>query len=493
MQRALAWFGTRTGKRVGIILAVVLILLIAAIGISAYLGATAAETYLTQPVARQTLVQSVTATGTVNPQNTIAVGTQVSGTISEIDADFNSKVKKGQILAKLDPSTLQAQLDQATASLAQSQSQAAASQQSAASASAGIGGANASVAKAQSALGLSQTTLQRDRTLFDQGYVAQNQVQADQDAVNGAQAALATAQSQASQATSQAYGGGYSAAAAQAGVAAQAAQVRTVQLSLQRSIITSPVDGTVIARSVSVGQTVAASLQTPTLFTIAQDLTKMEVDILVGEPDIGSVKPGAGVDFTVLAYPNQTFHGTVSQVREAPTTVSNVVTYTVITKVNNPDGKLLPGMTATATIGVATAKDALVVPLSALQFHPTGGARGTRGARTGAAAPNANASGNPSATSPWGQTNGSSTAAVVTGGNGAIFVQRDGKQVRIPVKIELVAGTLAAVTPTSGTLAAGDLVIVGSSGGSSKTRPAGGASQSGAFGNGARGATRGIH
>jgi len=499
--RTLAWFGTKTGKFVGIGIALVLIIAIVAASIAAYISSTTAQSYLTQPVVQQTLVQTVSASGTVNPQNTIAIGTQVSGTISEIDADFNSKVKKGQILARLDPSTLQAQLDQASASLAQAQAQAAASGQSAASASAGIGGANASVAKAQSAASLAQTTLTRDRTLFNQGYLAASQVQADEDALNAARAAVATAQSQAAQASSQALGGGDSTAAAQAGVAAQAAQVRSVQLSLQRSIITSPVDGTVIARSVSVGQTVAASLQTPTLFTIAQDLTKMEVDIAVGEPDIGAVKSGEGVDFTVLAYPGQTFHGTVSQVREAPTTVSNVVTYTVITKVNNPDGKLLPGMTATATINVATAKNALVVPLAALQFHPTGGG-GRR--RTGAGATGAPAAGaSPAAAtgaaangSPWGQTNGgAANQATVAGGNGSIFVQRNGKPTRVAVHIDLIAGTLAAVTPLNGdTLAAGDDVIVGASGGTSKARSAGGGAQgSGAFGNGARGATRGIH
>jgi HlyD family secretion protein len=507
IQRLLAWFGTRIGKIVLLIIALLALLGIAAWAYLAITGANAAESYLTQPVARQSLVQTVTASGTVNPQNTIAVGTQVSGTISEIDADFNSKVKKGQILAKLDPSTLQAQLDQASASLTQAQAQAAASVQSANSASAGIGGANASVTKAQSAVGLAQTTLTRDRSLFNQGYVAQNQVQTDQDALNAAQAALQTAQSQASQAVSASAGGGDSATAAQAAIAAQAAQVQQVQLSLQRSIITSPVDGTVISRAVSVGQTVAASLQTPTLFTIAQDLTKMEVDIAVGEPDIGSVKAGEGVDFTVLAYPNRTFHGTVSQVREAPTTVSNVVTYDVITKVNNPDGALLPGMTATATIDIAKVDNALIVPVAALQFHPTGGSGRTH-TRTGAAgaagASGAGAAASPSAGAstapgpagagtPWGQTNGSASQAVVSGGNGTIFVNRSGETTRVTVHIDLVAGTLAAVTPTNGaTLDVGDDVIIGSNGGTSKARAAGGASQ-GAFGNGARGATRGIH
>ena len=149
--------------------------------------------------------------------------------------------------------------------------------------------------------------------------------------------------------------------------------MRQAQLNLQKTIVTSPVDGTVVARNVAVGTTVAASFQTPTLFSIAQDLSKMEVDLAVGEPDIGNVKPGESVDFGVLAYPNQTFRGVVSQVRINPVTTQNVVTYTTVVLVDNRAGKLLPGMTANAAIHVAKASNALVVPVAAFAYRPAAG------------------------------------------------------------------------------------------------------------------------
>ncbi len=229
---------------------------------------------------------------------------------------------------------------------------------------------------------------------------------------------------------------------------------------MQRAVITSPVDGTVIARDVSVGQTVAASLQTPTLFSIAQDLHKMEADISVGEPDIGNVRPGDRVSFSVLAYPNQTFDGTVSQVRVNPTTVNNVVTYTVITLVNNPKNVLLPGMTANATIDVQTAKNALVVPTAALSFRPTGGS--THAHRTHSSGAQSQAQNGSSAASPWGQTAAGASGAVTAGGTGVLFVQRASKPVPVRVRIDLISGTQAAVTPLRGILSAGDDVITGS-------------------------------
>ncbi|MHB8433733.1 MAG: efflux RND transporter periplasmic adaptor subunit [Candidatus Tyrphobacter sp.] len=422
--------------------------------------ARAVTSYVTAPVERQTLVQSVSASGTVNPQNTVSVGTQVSGTISEIDVDFNSKVRKGQVLARLDPSTLQAQLNQAQASLAQAQDQASVQADTALSAQAGISSAGATLTRMRSALALAQNVLQRDQNLLAQGYVARAQVQTDQDAVAAAQAALETAQSQVLQAASSAAGGGASASAAQEAIAAQAAVVQEDQLNLQRSVITSPVNGTVVAREVSVGQTVAASLQTPTLFTIAQDLTKMEIDIAVGEPDIGSVRPGENVSFTVLAYPNDVFHGIVTQVRVSPTTVNNVVTYTVITKVSNPGGKLLPGMTATATIAVASAPNALVVPLQAVHAHTAG---------TGQA-------------SPWGQTaQGSSAQTVAAGSIATVVVERGGQVAPVRVRVVLVSGTQAAVTPLQGTLALGDAVVISSTGAQRSTRPASSGSAFGAM------------
>lgn len=427
---------------------------------------------MTQPVVQQDLTQTVTASGTVNPQNTVNVGTQVSGTISAIYVDYNSKVHKGQVLAQLDTSQLQAQLAQAQAGLQQAQAQAAAQSQTAGGAQSGIAGAQAGVvsaqagiAKAQSALNVAEQTVSRDKALLAKGYISQSQVDADQANAVAAQSALASAQAAVTQAraqtqstVSQAGAAQDTAAAGQASIAAAQAQVQQDELNLQRATIVSPVDGTVISRQVSVGQTVAASLQTPTLFAIAQDLHKMEVDISVGEPDIGNVRAGDAVSFNVLAFPNDTFSGKVTQVRVNPATVNNVVTYTVITLVDNAAGKLLPGMTANATIGVKTAKNALVVPLQALSFRPaaTGSHTHRRTQSTSSTSSTSNAA------SPWGQTSGSASGSVTAGSNGLIFVQRGGKPSAVPVRVNLISGTQAAVTPLRGSLQAGDSVIVSS-------------------------------
>jgi HlyD family secretion protein len=444
----------------------------------------------TQPVVQQTLVQSVTASGTVNPQNDISVGTQVSGTISQLFVDYNSKVKEGQVLAKIDPSTFQAQLNQAKAALAQAQAQAAEAGANANSATSGVtvaqanaqaqsaaaNAAKTNIAKAQSALTLAQQQLNRDNTLFKQGYMAQETVQTDQSNVAQDQAALASAQASYAQAQAQAAASNAtvgqngstaqaqaaSAQAAQAAVLAAEATVQQDEVNLSNTVIKSPVDGTVVARDISIGQTVAASLQTPTLFSIAQNLSKMEVDINVGEPDIGGVKPSDSVDFSVLAYPNTTFHGTVSQVRINPTTVNNVVTYDVVVLVDNKNGQLLPGMTANATIDVNSAPNALVVPLAAVHAAAPQQAQGDTGA-------NATSTGASSA-NPWGQTSTSSGGTVVAGQSGAVTVKNGSKLTRVPVSVALTTTTQAAVTPINGaSLTAGEQVVTGYSGGTAHT------------------------
>jgi HlyD family secretion protein len=476
-----------------LLLSLAALLLIAAMVAGSLVAARshAGAAYVTQPVARQDLTQTVTASGTVNPQNTVNVGTQVSGTISAIYVDYNSKVRRGQVLARLDTSQLQAQLDQAEANVQQAQAQAAAQSQNAGGAQAtvegaqaGIASAQAGVAKAQSALTVAQQTIGRDRALVAKGYISQSQVDSDQanavaaqSALTAAQAALTQARAQTQTTASQAGAAQDTAAAGQAAIAAAQAQVQQDELTMQRAVITSPIDGTVIARDVSVGQTVAASLQTPTLFAIAQDLHKMEVDINVGEPDIGNVRPGDRVSFSVLAYPNQAFSGVVSQVRVNPTTVNNVVTYDVITLVNNPGDKLLPGMTANATIDVQTAKNALVVPAQSLSFRPTGAF--THHRRNGA-----------TPASPWGETAAGVPGATSAGSRSVLFVQRAGKPVAVPVRVDLVSGTQAAVTPLRGTLGAGDDVIVSS--GSAPSSQTSHASSFGSRGAGGPGGMSGL-
>jgi HlyD family secretion protein len=430
-----------------------------------------ATTFVTAPVTQTTLVSSVTASGTVNPQNLVSVGTQVSGTIASLYVDYNSRVREGQVLARLDPSTFAAQLAQAEAALAQARAQVSQAGASANGAASGVSVASANnaaqaaavtsaktnVTKAQAALILAQQTEARDAALLAQGYVAQQTVDTDrsnvaQDEAGVAEAQAAVAQAQAQNAASSATVGESAATAAsdvagtqaaQANVEAAQAVVTQDELNLQHTVITSPVDGTVVARDISVGQTVAASLQTPTLFSIAQNLGKMEVDINVGEPDIGNVKPGDPVSFSVLAYPNVLFNGTVAQVRINPQTLNNVVTYDVVVYAENSNGKLLPGMTANATIDVAKAPDALTVPLAALHSITQATA------------------GSASETTPWGNVTGSAASAAFAQGSVArLLIDRGGKPMPVEVSVRLTNGTQAAVVPLQGSaLAPGDAVI----------------------------------
>jgi HlyD family secretion protein len=494
-----------------------------------------AVSYTTVPAQTGPLAQTVTASGTLNPQNTISVGTQVSGTISEIDTDFNAHVKKGQILARIDPTDFNAALAQSEATLAQSEAQAQASgatasggpsaiaaaqaqaaaavaatraaQQTAAASQAAILTAQTTVTKDQAALTLAQQTVTRDKQLLAQGYIAQSQADTDQSGLvaaqttlAGARAAVAQSQAQASASIAQIATANATAqeqnaqtgvagataanqnathAASVAAIQIQQAQVAQAQQNVQHTIITSPVNGTVIARDVSIGQTVAASLQTPTLFAIAQDLTKMELDLAVGEPDIGHVAARDPVSFSVLAYPNRVFNGTVEQVRQNPTTVSNVVTYTTVVIVQNKDGALLPGMTANATIQVAHVANAIVVPLAAFSYTPAAGsiARRPRPAATASgtkpAAGSASTANASNGASPWGAASSTAGGAVTSGSTGRVFVDRGGKLTPVPVTIGIVSDTEASVTPLHGTLAAGDAIVVSDSRGSGKGSAAG--------------------
>jgi HlyD family secretion protein len=240
--------------------------------------------------------------------------------------------------------------------------------------------------------------------------------------------------------------------------------VRTAEYNLAHTTITSPVNGTVISRNVALGETVASSFSTPVLFTIAQDLSKMEVDLAVGEPDIGSVKAGATVTFTVLAYPT-VFTGIVSQVRQNPTVVSNVVTYDTVVIVNNKNGLLRPGMTANALIQTQRATNALIVPLQALEYRPSAAvvAKYHLGASAGNAPAHPHGAGTvgTAAGSQFGATMGAGATALPAGTRGRVFVARAGTLVAVPVQIVLTAATQAAVKPATGTLAVSDAVVTG--------------------------------
>jgi HlyD family secretion protein len=287
--------------------------------------------YVTVAAERGDLVRAVTATGTVNPVVTVQVGTYVSGPIVKLSCDFNTEVKKGQICAKIDPRPYQVTVEQASASLAN---------------------AHAQLKKDQASLSYARITYQRDQSLAKENVVTED--------------ALDSARSTADQAMAQVE-------LDRANIRQQEASLHAAQVNLGFTDIISPVDGTVVSRNVDVGQTVAASFQTPTLFLIAQDLTRMQVDASVSESDVGPVRVGQSAEFTVDAFPHHPFPATVTQVRQAPVTVQNVVTYDVVLGVSNPELLLKPGMTANARIITAEQKNVLQVPLQALRFSPNGG------------------------------------------------------------------------------------------------------------------------
>jgi len=283
--------------------------------------------FRTEKVIKGDIVSMVTATGTVNAVTTVLVGTQVSGTVKKIYADFNTKVKKGQLIARIDPATFEAQVAQARANLL---------------------AAKANLEKSEATLVDTKRTMERNRELLSKNLIAQSDLDTAETNYETSKAQVSVSKSQ---------------------VAQTEAALRIAESNLGYTKIISPVDGVVISRNVDVGQTVAASFQTPTLFTIAEDLTKMQIDASVDEADIGSIVSGQDVEFTVDSYPDITFHGNVSQVRNAPITVENVVTYDVVIKVDNPELKLKPGMTANVSIILMKKSGVLKIPNAALRLN----------------------------------------------------------------------------------------------------------------------------
>lgn len=362
--------------------------------------------YVTAPVQYADINSTIQETGTVNPVDEVDVGTQVSGTIAQLSVDYNSIVHKGEVLAKLDPTSFQAAADQANATLDVARAQAAAGTNTIAQDAANTQNmlANeqqliANVKKAQAQETLSSITVQRDHQLIAEGYISQSQLDTDVAAENSNVQALRAAQQQAAGGTAQVAGANATfagsqnqAAAGSAQVGVAAAQAEQANYNLSRTVITSPIDGIVVSRNVSVGQTVAASLQTPTLFVIASSLKDMEIDVSVDEADIGQLRDGQTAYITVPAYPNVEFKGVVNQVRVNPTTVQNVVTYDAVVIVHDEQERLKPGMTANVTIDVVHRPNVLTVPMAALLYHPSNakaprsGSGSAAGAGAGAAA-----------------------------------------------------------------------------------------------------------
>jgi HlyD family secretion protein len=384
--------------------------------------------YETAAVDRGPVIARITATGVLSALVTVQVGAQVSGQITKITVDFNSPVKKGQLITQLDPVFYQAGVDQARA--------------------------NWVAAKAQVEKAVVQDVdakRQYDRTvvLKQRDLMSQADLDTAEATWRAAVAQTGTAKGQLEQAK---------------------AALKQAQENLKYTNIYSPIDGVVISRSIDVGQTVASSLSAPTLFTIAQDLSKMQVDTSVAEADVGKLHDGMEATFLVDAYPNEKFSGRIRQIRNAPQTVQNVVTYDAVIDVANPDLKLKPGMTANSTVVYAERQDALRVPNAALRFHPPaemlallGGGRPGGPGRGASAAPafpggggGSGAARGATARSP------SAAAAPLTEGKKTVWVLRDGKPLAVHITTGVTDGTLSEVT--EGALKPGDAVITGIAG-----------------------------
>lgn len=308
-------------------------------------GEAADSAYRTATIERGDIRVAISATGTLSAISTVTVGSQISGQVTDVLVDYNSEVKKGEVLARIDPSTYEAQIEQGNAQIANAQ---------------------ASLKQAQATLANAELDYTRKADLGRQKLVAQSDVDLARAARDQARAQVNAAQAQIRQ---------------------QTASTQTTRVNLDRTVIRSPVDGVVLTRTIEPGQTVAASLQAPELFTIAEDLSKMKIELAVDEADIGQVKVGQAVSFTVDAFADRQFRGQVQQVRLSATTTSNVVTYPVVVSVDNSDGTLLPGLTVNAEIEVSKRDDILKVSNAALRYKPTGEAATAATAAAAAQAP----------------------------------------------------------------------------------------------------------
>jgi HlyD family secretion protein len=337
-------------------------------------------------VERGPIVATVSASGNLNAVTTVQVGSQISGQIRELLVDFNSPVRREQIIARIDPETFEAkvaqaraELDSARAAIINQQAQVERARADVENARAALVEAQAQTAKARVTVLDTRRDLDRKSELYRRELIARSELdtaQATFDAA-GAQVDSARAKEQSSSAAIKAAEAQLRVTdaaleSARATVKQREAALRQAQVDLDRTVIRAPVDGVVVSRAVDVGQTVAASLQAPTLFTIAQDLTKMQVETSVDEADIGRIKVGDRATFTVDAFSGETFSGTVTQIRKAALIVQNVVTYTVVIAVDNPGGRLLPGMTANVKLVVAEKPSVLKVPNAALRYRPAG-------------------------------------------------------------------------------------------------------------------------
>ncbi len=426
-------------RKLGLIAALLVLVPLGAGGFYWFNANGRGASYRTTPVERGELLSTISATGTLNAVVTVQVGTQVSGTIQQLLVDFNSPVKKGMLIARIDPAIFEAKVKQAQADLESTNASVLNQRAAVARAQADLANAKANVVRQEVAVRDAKVKRDSRVRLFQEGGIAQEdrdsaqatydssvaQLEAAQAGVRSAQAALEVAEAQLT--------------SAQAQVRQKQAALDQAEVDLRNTFIRAPVDGIVVSRNVDVGQTVAASLQAPTLFLIAQDLTKMQVDTNVDEADIGRVALEQEATFTVDSYPGQTFGGRVTQIRQAPQVIQNVVTYNTVVGVANPDLKLKPGMTANVKLLVARRDNALLVPNAAfrVRLDGVGGGSGQRsaGAPNGAAG-QGRAAGGPSG----GGTGRGSEARQADTSRQRLYVLADGKPVERQVKIGLSDG-----------------------------------------------------
>ncbi len=439
------------------------VVVVLAIAAAVYFRGPAQPTYVTAVINRGDIEAAITATGNLNAVKTVQVGSQVSGNILALYADFNTKVKAGQLVARIDPAIFQAKVDQARAAVDSAKASVVSARASIAKAQSDIAGAQANVASqkanmvhAQSAVTDAKTKNDRRIEMVKDGLIAREEAEtyqatydqavaaldAGQSAVVAAQSAVTSAQAQKDvtqtmldQANSQ--------------VKQATATLEQAQLDLAHTQILAPVDGTVISRNMDVGQTVAASFQAPTIFQIAQDLTKMQVDTNVDESDVGPIRVGQAANFTVDAYPGVTFPGVVAQIRQAPINVQNVVTYDVVVEVSNADLKLFPGMTANVKIVTGQAEHALRLPVAALRFHPV--------------------TATPSAGTAKGQSKSGKRTASGATAQQVVYVLDQGKLKRTPVKLGLTDGNYVEILTG---LSEGQTVVTGTASTGKASAPA---------------------
>jgi HlyD family secretion protein len=360
----------KTGHRAWIYAAVLAIIAVVAGLAWRATSKVAPPTWSSAEVRRGTVTKSISATGKAEALTTVNVGSQVSGTVAEMYVDFNSPVKKGQIIARLDASQLEAQLTQASANQLAANAAIQTGENAVLSADAAAQAAQFNVERTKSVVDDAQRNLDLTQKMIDAGVTARRDLDTAKAAVAQAAAQHQQAIAQWTQAKSQAQSARSQVNQAKAQAQQAAASVQLASVNLEHTIIRAPIDGVVVARNVDVGQTVAASLQAPTLFLIANDLSRMQVLADIDEADIGQLGPDSRVTFTVDAYPADTFHGRIAQIRLAPQNVQNVVTYTAVVQVDNPDLKLKPGMTANVTAIVAEKAGVVTVPNAALRFQP---------------------------------------------------------------------------------------------------------------------------